>query len=120
MQFLAQEKLNDARTRESDIVKAHRLYQQFETSIAEDTTHVCTATYLNINTMADSDISSTSTKEPRPNNPEQAEKFREETNKVLLTFIAELQSFNRFKAEVACKYFIHKYLNELLKTDNAY
>ena len=31
-----------------------------------------------------------------------------------------MQSFDRCKAEAACKYFIHKYLNELLKTDNAY
>ena len=39
---------------------------------------------------------------------------------MLLTFIDELQSFDRYKAEAAYKYFVHKYLNELLKTDNAY
>ena len=69
--------------------------------------------------MADSDPSTTSTKEPGPNNLEQVEKFRVETNKVLLTFIDELQSFGRCKVEAAYKYFVHKYLNELLKTNNA-
>ena len=87
--------------------------------MADDTTYTYKAAYLNI-AMADRDLSGTSTKEPGSNNPEQAEKFREETNKALLTLIDELQSFDRYKAEAAYRYFIHKYLNELLKTDNAY
>ena len=89
-------------------------------STTDNTTYTYTATYLCINVMADSDRSTTSTKEPRPNNPEQAEKFREETNKAFLTFIDELQSFDQYKVEAAFKYFVHKYLNELLKMDNAY
>ena len=116
---MVQQKLNDVIDKEPDIVKAHWLYHEYETSMADDTTNAYTAAYLNI-TMADSNLSGISNKEPRPNNLEQAEKFREETNKALLTFIDELQSFDRYKAEAAYKYFIHKYLNELLKTDNAY
>ena len=71
--------------------------------------------------MADNDTAGTSaSNDPGPNNPEQAAKFREETNKALLTFIDNVQSFDRYKAKTAYKYFVHAYLNELLKTDPMY
>ena len=61
-----------------------------------------------------------SSKGPGPNNPEQVAKFREETNKALLTFIDNLHSLDRYKAKDTCKYFVHTYLNELLKTNQTY
>ena len=71
--------------------------------------------------MADNDEAGTSaSKKPGPNNPEQAAKFREETNKALLTFIDSLQSLDRYKAEDTYQYFVHAYFNELLKTDPTY
>ena len=71
--------------------------------------------------MADNDAAGISaSKEPGPNNPKQAAKFTEEMNKALLTFIDHLQSFDRYKAKTAYKYFAYTYLNELLKTDPTY
>ena len=63
--------------------------------------HMHTHTYLNIDAMANSEPVSTSTKEPRPNNPQQAKKFRKETNKALLTFVEDVHSLDQYKAEAA-------------------
>ena len=71
--------------------------------------------------MADNGTAGTSASEkPGPNTPEQVAKFREETNKALLTFVDNVQSFDRYKAETTYKYFVHTYLNELVKTDPTY
>ena len=63
---------------------------------------------------------SSTTKEPRSNSPQQAEVFRQETNKMIIVFIEEIHSFDHYKVEAAYKYLIHKYLNQLLITDNVY
>ena len=65
-------------------------------------------------------VSSTTKKRPGPDNPQQAEVFRQETNKAIIVFVEEIHSFDHYKAEAAYKYLIHKYLNQLLITDNAY
>ena len=81
---------------------------------------VYTNVYLNLETMASKEPVSSTTKEPRPNNPQQAETFRQETNKALLIFMDKIHSLDCYKAEAAHKYFLHKYLNQLLITDNTY
>ena len=117
MQFLALQKLEATIAREPDLVRVHRLYQQYEQTTTYYTTYAYTAAYLEIDSMTDNDAASTSvSKDPGPTTPEQAAKLREEMNKALLTFIDHLQSFDRYKAITAYKYFVHAYLNELLKT----
>ena len=121
MQFLALQKLDAAIAREQDLVRVHRLYHQYEQTTTDDTTYAYTAAYLEIDSMADNDTAGTSaSKEPGTNNPVQVTKFREETNKALLTFIDNLHSLDRYKAEDTYKYFVYAYLNELLKTDPTY
>ena len=79
----------------------HRLYQQYKQITTDDTTYAYTTAYLEIDNMADNDTAGTSaSKEPGPNNPEQVAKVREEMNKALLTFIDNVQSFNRYKVKL--------------------
>ena len=81
---------------------------------------VYTNVYLNLETMASKEPVSSTTKEPRPNNPQQAEAFRQETNKALTGFVEENHLLDHYKVEAAYKYLVHKYLNQLLITNNAY
>ena len=103
------------------MVKVHRLYQCYEQTRADDMAYSYTATYLEIENMADGDQGdAASFKEPGPNNHEEAAKFREATQKSLLKFIDSIHSFDRYKGESAYHIFVHEYRNELLKTGPSY
>ena len=66
--------------------------------------------------MADADEGDGATpKELSANNPEQAAKFWEATQKSLLKFIESIHSFDRYKVESTYHVFVHEYRNELLK-----
>ena len=62
----------------------------------------------------------TATKEPVPNNPEQAMVFKEATEWALIKFVDCIHSFDHYKNESACQYYTHDYLNEPLWTDQSY
>ena len=77
------------------MVKAHQLYQLYKKTTAEDTAYSYTATYLEIENMADGDQGDAAIpKEPGSNNPEQAAKFWEATQKSLLKFVNSIHSFD--------------------------
>ena len=83
------------------MVKAHQLYQHYEQRTADDAAYSYTATYLEIENMADGDQGDAATpKELGPKNPEQAAKFRNATQKSLLKFVDNMHSFDQYKAEV--------------------
>ena len=69
LQFLALQKLDTTIARESDIVKAHWLYQHYKQTTADNTACSYTVAYLEIESMADQGDAKAS-KELDPNNPE--------------------------------------------------
>ena len=62
----------------------------------------------------------TTTKEPRPNNPEEAKEYQKQTKIALQKFTERIHSFDRYQHQSAYEYYVHDVLNELLHTDNSY
>ena len=62
----------------------------------------------------------TTTKEPRPNNPEEAKEYQKQTKKALQKFTERIHSFDRYQHQSAYEFYVHDMLNELLHTDNSY
>ena len=62
----------------------------------------------------------TTTKEPRPNNPEEAKVYQEQTKIALQKFTDRIHSFDRYQHQSAYEFYVHNVLNELLCTDNSY
>ena len=62
----------------------------------------------------------TTTKEPRPNNPEEAKEYQKQTKKALQKFAERIHSFDRYQHQSAYEFYVHDVLNELLHTDNSY
>ena len=73
--------------------------------------------------MTDADpmgATTAATKELGPNNPEQVKAFKEATDKALIKFVSHIHSFDHYRNESAYEYYVHDYLNELLRTDQSY
>ena len=62
----------------------------------------------------------TTTKEPRPNNLEEAKEYQKQTKKALQKFTERIHSFDRYQHQFAYEFYVHDVLNELLHTDNSY
>ena len=60
------------------------------------------------------------TKEPGPNNPEEAKEYQKQTKIALQKFTERIHSFDRYQHQSAYEYYVHDVLNELLHTDNSY
>ena len=113
------QKLHHAIHREPDIVKSHRLYTQFETASQTNATAEYTALIADlVHKMAEQE--DTTTKEPRPNNPEEAKEYQKQTKKALQKFTERIHSFDRYQHQSVYEFYVHDMLNELLHTDNSY
>ena len=88
----------------------------------QDTTTSADATILSEleASMTDKPPKDTPTREPGPNNPEEAVQFVKATNTALMKFVDRIHSFDRYKSESAYEYYVHDILNELLKMDQPY
>ena len=62
----------------------------------------------------------TTTKEPRPNNLEEAKVYQEHTKIALQKFSERIRGFDRYQHQSAFEFYVHDVLNELLHTDNSY
>ena len=62
----------------------------------------------------------TTTKEPGPNNPEEAKEYQKQTKKALQKFTERIHSFDRYQHQSAYKFYVHDVLNELFHTNNSY
>ena len=62
----------------------------------------------------------TTTKEPGPNNPEEAKEYQKQTKIALQKFTERIHSFDRYQHQSAYEYYVHNVLNELLHTGNSY
>ena len=62
----------------------------------------------------------TTTKEPRPNNLEEAKMYQKQTKKELQKFTERIHGFDRYQHQSAYEFHVHDMLNELLHTDNSY
>ena len=62
----------------------------------------------------------TTTKEPRPNNLEEAKEYQKQTKIALQKFTERIHSFDRYQHQSAYEYYVHDVLNELFHTDNSY
>ena len=62
----------------------------------------------------------TTTKEPGPNNPEEAKEYQKQTKIALQKFTERIHSFDRYQHQSAFEFYVHSMLNELLHTDNHY
>ena len=62
----------------------------------------------------------TTTKEPGPNNPEEAKAYQEQIKIALQKFTERIHSFDRYQHQSAYEFYVHDVLNELLRTDNSY
>ena len=62
----------------------------------------------------------TTTKEPGPNNLEEAKEYQKQTKITLQKFTERIHSFDRYQHQSAYEYYVHDMLNELLCTDNSY
>ena len=122
MQYLALQKLQLAISREPDVMKACRIYHHYQETTAGDSSYLYIVVSQDLDEMADAElIGATATpKEPGPNNPEQAKAFQEATEKVLIKFVDRIHSFDHYKNESAYEYYVHDYLNKLLRTDRSY
>ena len=87
---------------------------------AVDSIYSCIAASQDINEMADTEPTVTTAKEPGPNNPEQVKAFKKATDKVLIKFEDCIHSFDHYQNKSAYEYYIHDYLNKLLRTDQSY
>ena len=105
------------------MVKAHHIYQKFEAATADDTTLAYTAVCEDLNEMTDADHKGTTapaTKELEPNNPEQVKAFKVATDNALIKFVNHIHSFNCYKNESVYEYYVHDYMDELLRTEQSY
>ena len=62
----------------------------------------------------------TTTKEPGPNNPEEAKEYQKQTKIALQKFTERIHGFDRYQHQSAYEFYVHNMLNELLRTDNSY
>ena len=113
------QKLHHAIYHEPDIVKGHQLYTQFEAASQNNATAEYTALIVDLeHKMAEQE--DTTTKEPGPNNPEEAKEYQKQTKKALQKFTERIHSFDRYQHQSAYEFYVHDMLNELLHTDNSY
>ena len=122
MQYLTLHKLQLAISCESDIVKAHQIYNHYQEMTADDSTYSYVVTSQDLDEMAEAEPmgATAAAKELGPNNPEQAKAFKEATDKVLIKFVDCIHSFDSYQTESVYEYYVHDYLNELLRTDQSY
>ena len=62
----------------------------------------------------------TTTKEPRPNNLEEAKEYQKQTKIALQKVTQRIHGFDRYQHQSAYEFYVHNVLNELLRTDNSY
>ena len=60
----------------------------------------------------------TTTKEPRPNNPEEAKEYQKQTKKALKKFTERIHSFDRYQHQSAYEFYVHNMF--VLQPDNIY
>ena len=62
----------------------------------------------------------TTTKEPRPNNLEEAKEYQKQTKIAHQKFTDRIHGFDRYQHQSAYEFYVHDVLNELLHAGNSY